>query len=326
MRRSMWTVRRCLGPGSAAALATGMLLAAAMPASAQASGLRGNAGARANPTVEVRLHDSIRTNRVDVTLGDVASLTTQDPALLKRLLALPLRPATSGAMRYAREELARLMSAGAGVDAGAIAWQGPRQVRVARGAGEIPADEVSRVARNALQEALMHGGFDAQLTLAREAPDLALPAGRGALKVRPLAQPPAPGRVAVWVDAWVDGAHVRSVPLHFDVQGMRAVAPATPRGGDMAASKPVAVAIPGSALAAASAPDVASSSLLAPAPEVARGDGVAVQLRASGMELELRGEALQAGRAGEWIGVKTGAALAPVQARVIARGRVEVSQ
>ncbi|BDI60085.1 flagella basal body P-ring formation protein FlgA [Qipengyuania nanhaisediminis] len=57
-------------------------------------------------------------------------------------------------------------------------------------------------------------------------------------------------------------------------------------------------------------------------PEIARGDPITVQLRGRGFSVQQTGEAMEPGRVGEWIAVRTARDAAPVRAQIERPGLV----
>ena len=62
-----------------------------------------------------------------------------------------------------------------------------------------------------------------------------------------------------------------------------------------------------------------------PAPAIARGDWVVLHLKTGMVELEGRARALQDGEMGQVVKVRSANSANPVEARVVAPGRVEVT-
>lgn len=310
--------------------------------------------AETEPRARIKLRDTVRVTSAEVTLGDVAVLTTSQPQILRELMALPLGPAPRAGepVRLGRAQLAQWVRARTGAGPHEILWEGPEATRLIRASAEIPGSEWLAVAADGLRAWLAQRSTRAQITPERSPQDIIAPFGRSTLRMRPI-PPDAPiaRRMAVWVDLWVDDRFVRTVPVHFEVEahgpayaandalpagarigpGMlavrevelsgRAVPPLavarTPLAGDAALGQLRVPLQPG---------QVISQRELQPAPDVVRGDWVALRLRAGGVELESRVEALQNGRLGQMVSVKPGNASAPIMARVVGPGQVEVNQ
>lgn len=312
------------------------LLAAAMLA-------RG--GAQAEVLARIELRPLAQAAGSEVTLGELASLTSPQLPLLKKLMELPLGPAPRAGetVRLSRDTLARWVQARTGLGAGQIEWSGPASSELQRASSELSGERVAAVARESLREWLAARSTRAEINLTSMPRDLAIPAGPLVVKARPIPQDqPIARRTSVWVDLWVDGRFVRTVPVGFDVA---AYGPAYVASSDLPAGaqlqpaqmelrevelsgrggKPVAprelqqVTHPVAAGQVLTAHDVQSR------PAVSRGDWVALRVRSGAMEMESRAEALQNGAVGQVVNVKPRGATGTLEARVLAPGRVELT-
>ena len=296
--------------------------------------------------VRIELAPGTRVARPEVTLGEIASLSSENLDVLKRLMALPLGPAprVGEPARLSRADLMRWIRARTGIEAGQVAWEGSETTQLYRASGDIPASQLVATAGDALRAWLGERSARALITPDASVRDVAAPFGQSMLKVRPIpAQAPLARRMLVWVDLWVEGNFVRSIPVGFEVQafgpayvaaqdlpaGSRVEAPALAvREIDLAGrAAPLQSAPEGQQLRnALPAGQVLTAKDVQPQAAVTRGDWVALRLRSGGIELESRVEALQGGRVGQLVSVKPGNASAPILARVVGPGQVEVTQ
>lgn len=298
--------------------------------------------------LRIELLSSVRLTRADVRLGDVAAISTGDLALLRRLMALPLGPAprAGDSAQLSRTELMRWIHARTGIAGRDVSWQGAQVTQLQRASADIAGDQLVAAAADSLRGWLAGRSTRADITPQAPPRDLAVPYGQTVLRARSLpAQQPLSRRMLVWVDVWVDDRFVRTVPVGFEVQAFGPAHVAThdmPAGSrvDEAALQLREVELTGLGAAPLALPAVAPAQLrhalaagqpvtrqdIQAQPAIARGDWVALRVRSGGIELESRVEALQNGRVGQLVSVKPGNAAAPITARVVAPGQVEVVQ
>jgi flagellar basal body P-ring formation protein FlgA len=325
------------------------LLAVAVAATASAG--QGNAFELGEGQVRIELRPQFVARQQEVRLGDIAILHTTDLPTIQRLSALPLgqAPAAGAEAVVRREVIARWVRSQLGIARDQVLWSGAEETNVRTLAQDYPAARIEQAAKAALREWMdkraTRYGVDA-LALPT---DLKLPAGQVELKARPLAAnaDPAP-RMVVWMDVQVDGRFVRTVPVSFAVEAYRDawVAPAAIAGGvplapgmvekrevqiagRSAASVPAQAAQPGEIAAGLRTTrslkegEAITARNSAPAPAIARGDWVALHLKSGLVELESRAQALQNGELGQVVKVRSSGGASPVDARVVAPGRVE---
>jgi flagella basal body P-ring formation protein FlgA len=140
----------------------------------------------------------------------------------------------------------------------------------------------------------------------------------------------------------VDGRFVRTVPVGFEVA---AYGPAYVASSDLAAgatlqpaqleqrevelngrnARPLAARELQQLTHPVAAGQVLTARDVQARPAVARGDWVALRVRAGAMEMESRAEALQNGGIGQLVNVKPRGATGTLEARVLAPGRVELT-
>lgn len=169
-------------------------------------------------------------------------------------------------------------------------------------------------------------GVDASATLAVGSLAGRLPRPRLPVPVR-VQSPGQPERV---VTAWVELSERRLAPVYTQAQA--AGTPVGPAGlalqdVDLAccAGTPLTTAQPPQDTVlsrAVRAGEPAMAGDFRPAPIVARGDAVTVDAGSGAVRLSIAAQALEAGDAGDCISVRTTASAHPLQARVVARGKV----
>jgi len=181
----------------------------------------------------VTLLGQVAVRHGSVVLADVADIEG-DEALVPRLRTLALGRVTPGGepVTMDRDALARWISACLGLRPGTVAIDGARRAQIHMATANVAGTRIARVAEDALREALAASGLRVQVALLQAPADLDVPPGRLELRVRPLpaaqwaddvrngrpARGVLPRHQSVWVDAWVDDAFVRTVPVALDVE------------------------------------------------------------------------------------------------------------
>lgn len=249
--------------------------------------------------------------REPLRLGDVAHIETADLAAIRTLVGVPLGAGLrSGSASWGRSELAGHLARATGIDPRRIAWSGRESLAAPAMAQGLAAHDVERAAGLALRDWLEARGLRGRVAAA-PLQDPRLPPGTSSADLRPriTATHPA-GRMVVWVDAWHDGAFIRTLAVSFDVEVYGG-----PAGRATLAAPAARIGAPTTSPAAA-APPVEPTL-------VARGEWVDLRYAVGGLRLATRAEALEAGRAGERVRVRLTGATQPVAARVVAPGEVE---
>jgi flagella basal body P-ring formation protein FlgA len=292
-----------------------------LAAAALAFGWSAPAEAGAAP-IQIALSASVGVARPEVSLGDIATLTTTDLGTLKQLMALPLGPAPRAGEKaqLGQAELARWIHAQTGIVAGRIIWEGPSITTVHRASTEISSSRLLAVANDSLRAWLASHAQGAEVVLVTSPRDVPVPLGRTALVPRPIAREASMAkRVVVWIDVWVEEQFLRTVPVGFEV---------TAYGAPRQADKNESAAAPAVSAASSVPPPtiVNARADVRQGPGVSRGDWVALSLRNGSIEMESRVEALQSGRLGQVVSVKPPKSTEALLARVIGHGRVEAAQ
>lgn len=297
--------------------------------------------------VEIELRPEVVALHRQVRLGDVAYLHTTDLGAIQRLVELPLgqAPQAGNEAVLERKVLARWIRGQIGLTSEQVVWRGSERSRVRGSVQTLPAAQIEQTARAALENWLVarSNRFDIEGLGLRH--DINLPVGRIELRARSLPWGSRPSsRMVVWVDVWVDGGFVRTVPVNFLVEAYRdawvaksAVAPGVALSSAMLERKEVDVVSQPIRPAAAEPPaDLSLRSLRSLKPgeavntlntarvaTVGRGESVTLYLKAGGMRMESRAESLQEGDMGQVVRVRVAGATSPIEARVVDRGRVE---
>ena len=195
------------------------------------------------PPIRIELLPQVTVNHETVLLGEVATISTQDPALQQKLADLPLgrAPLAGQAVELGRDTLMRWIRNRLGIEAALIAWAGPDTTKVMPLTETVTGERIAAVAAAQLRTMLIDSGLRGTVDLLQTPPDLSVPAGKVELKPRAQANLQAAGaslgpllakRQSVWVDIWVDDRFVRTAPVSLEVT---AYAPAYVALQDLAA-------------------------------------------------------------------------------------------
>jgi flagella basal body P-ring formation protein FlgA len=216
------------------------------------------ASAQESPAlVRLELRQDAGVGQRDVTLGEVANLSSRSLPALQRLMALPLGqlPRSGEAVALQRETVQRWIQLRLGLAADQVAWSGPDSSFVRLTTSEVPGESIADAARKELLAALSRSGLRAQVELTQSPRDVRVPGGRLDFRVRAAAgwrsaaasaatDPVVASsgaallakRQSVWVDLWVDDRFVRTVPVGFEVS---VFAPGYVAAQDLAAGQTV---------------------------------------------------------------------------------------
>ncbi len=318
--------------------------------------------ATAAPLLRVEMRPQAQVSQAQVQLGDVAFVSSPDLALLRRAMALPLgrAPRIGDTAVLESDRLALWLRSRTGLREEQVQWKGSTSTALTLAARELQGEEVVVKAQSALQEHLMAGVVQKGLLEPRiEMQAVSVPAstlvpvGGSSLSVRPLGNAPLAKRMLVWVDVLVQGQHVKTIPVRFEVS-LFTLAPVAVN--DMAVGtsvqaghlvvREVDVARLGEADASAlgqpavrgdgdSVPaqrvrrnlhsgDVVTAAHLQSVPAVSRGDWVSLVSRSGLVSLESRVEVLQDGQVGQVVRARPLNATGVLLARVTAPGHLEL--
>ncbi|SHN18142.1 flagella basal body P-ring formation protein FlgA [Duganella sacchari] len=301
----------------------------------------------------VELRSAATVSQAQLQLGDIATLSGAEPALLARLARLPLgaAPAAGATLALPRHTIEHWIRAYAGWPAGQIDWRGSAVAHISGAADASAAARLQPLARAALLSWLGQWSSHPSVTLASDEELPGLPSG--VLELRPRAFTPAqrPARqMWVWVELWQQGRMLRAVPLRYRVT---APAPALLARHALAAGNRVraddveagetdlaglarpwpqrdtaqlwAALAQGVRLRRAVAPGVALDAANSEAvPPVCSGDQVQLSLVAGQVALSRTARALQDGVLGQKVAVQAPGSPHSIMVRVTGAGTVEV--
>jgi len=323
--------------------------------------------------IRIELRPLVEVKSAQVTLGEVATIDTQDPEALSQLKALPLgkAPPGGGAVNLGRGSLERWIQARAGIEPGRIRWSGAWVTSIRSATQKALGDQIASSAQAFLLKAYEATDLRVEVGLTQTPEGVSVPAGHLKMKARPQSalQPPAlegdsyfrapanpllSKHQSVWVDLWVDGRFIRTVPVGFDV---RVFAPAYVAAEDMAApdlldpgklkvqevewtgrcALPVRAKAKDAGASGEGMPAMKLRHPLAagetltqmhvePAPLVTQGGYATLHAVQGSIELESRVEVLQDAFLGQSVMVKLPNASSAIRARVVGRGLVEVRE
>lgn len=299
-----------------------------------------------SPRAAVELRNVVEAASEQVVLGDVATIRCNDLQLMRQLVNLPLGSAPAGVQLPAvrRESLDRWIRARLALGPDQITWLGAESVDVQRATQVVTAQGLEQAARLALTQWLATKATRYAADATASLRDVRVARGELQIRPRPIEASAPSSRMTLWLDLFVDGVFARAVPVTFHVdayaQGWVAAADLAPGTRlDAAVLSRRELKSTGGALPAADAPvgsvraaralksgEALTAANTAVAPAVARGDWVAVHLRAGDIEIEQRAQALQDGELGQLVRVRRdGADAEPISARVVGHQRVEIA-
>jgi flagella basal body P-ring formation protein FlgA len=247
----------------------------------------------------------------EVTLGDVAFVTSESLDELQRLLAMPVgaAPRAGRARRIDRDAIERSVRA-LRTDT-PLSWGGAPEVILERAMQILEGGRIVEAARTV---GPCDPGRAMQAT--RMPRDVELPAGEVTLAARvPAPFAPASRPRLFWVDIYVDARLARSVPVRL-AQDEDRPAPACARAPGSARAIAPSIANP-------VASPIAAATL---APGVVRGEWATLHAGSGALRVESRVQALQDGHPGQVVRVKAPGASAALLAQVIGPHELEVRE
>jgi flagella basal body P-ring formation protein FlgA len=304
-----------------------------------------------NWPVKIELRAKVQVRHAQVTLGDVANLSSGDLATLYQWMKLPLgsAPRAGHMVSLERGEIERWVRSRQ-LTQGSAVWSGAERVEIDASEQTLAGEKVIESARQELARWLQSRVTRSEISEVSEARDVSLPQGKVELRVRPLPEGRPPSRrMLLWVDIWIDNAFSRSIPVNFEVRAYQdgyvasqdlmsgsLVTPASfvRREVDIAdAPHETAVSARNpndSALwrvrRSVNKGDPVLRSQIEAAPAVTRGEQITLRTHTGMVLLEGRVEALQDGYQGQMVRVKAASATSSVMARVAGPGMVEITQ
>lgn len=319
--------------------------------------------AQGEAAMRIEMLSSAQVQPSRVTLGEVAYLSSPDPQLLRRAMALPVgfAPRAGEASVLDKGRLASWVATRLQMPAESIRWEGATSTVVRSVSREVDGDALVALARPTLFDHLKRvtkaKGIDGSHI---ELVPVSLPVGvsvpvRGTeFRVRPLSAVPPGKRMLVWLDVFADQRHVKAIPICFEVRiyadtvvvaqpGRSAegddehhtstqevdVAKLLSRDG---ASAPAwlppqhAKHAPRQAQSSAGEKNVLNAADVHRRTAVARGDRLTVVAHSGRVSLESRVEVLQTGAVGQLVRVRPTNGTADLIAKVIGPGQLELQQ
>jgi len=315
----------------------------------------------ATPRLRVQLQPRVQVREAQVQLGDVAILSSPDLVVLRRAVALPLghAPRIGETAVLDHERLAAWLRSRTGLREDQVQWEGAVSTALTSAAQELSGDEVVLKAQTALREHLMAMAAHRKLREPRlelqpvSVPlSTLIPLGDGALSIRPLGNTPIGKRMLVWVDVQVQGRHIKTIPVRFEVS-LFTLAPIA--ANDLAVGSSVSAGdltvrevdvsrlgdtdvtnlgtVTAAEMSQASVKrvrrnvrsgDIVTATDLQAIPAVSRGDWVNLVSKNGLVSLESRVEVLQDGQVGQIVRARAVNATGVLLARVVSAGHLEL--
>lgn len=263
----------------------------------------------AAPRADLELVPQARVTDDRVTLGDIVRLRSDDLALVRRLVNLPVgqapRPGESALVR--RETLADWVRRTMGLAVDTLRWSGADAARVVRTSRQLRGEEIADAAMEGIRRVMAAAGQHAELRVRSSVRDVEVPDGKVQLLPRPTDSGAAlRNRALVWVDAWVNDRFIRSFPVTVEISGFSGHLGAVPVATGASAAHREAHA--------------------ADATAVARGEWAALRITSGAVSLESRVEVLQDGRVGQRVRVRAASGAGGILfAKVVGRGQLELA-
>jgi len=311
------------------------------------AGLPALARGAAAPALELQVIEHAKVAAARVHLRDLVAVQHDEAGIADSLLATDVGPAPriGQPAHVDRAQLQDWIGRRQPALAGFVRWGGAASVQIERESQSLPAAALDERARDVLGRWLATRCDRFEIEPQREFEPVMVLAGHISTEVRPLSSIASPSsHMAMWVDVSVDGHFERSVVLDYRVKAWRRAwiaAEDLARGQDLDETR----AIAGEADVAVSAQPVWSQAVsharlrrpvrrgdvltaldVEDRPPVVRGEQVAVAGRFGELSIETSAEALQDGRTGQEVLVRIPTSTAPVMARVVKPGLVEIHQ
>lgn len=262
----------------------------------------------AAPHADLALVPQARVTDDRVTLGDIVRLQSDDLALVRRLVNLPVgqapRPGEFALVQ--RETLADWVRRNTGLAGDTLRWSGADAARVVRTSRQLRGEEIADAAMEGVRRVIASAGQHAELRVRTSVRDVEVPDGKVQLLPRPTDSGASlRNRALVWVDAWVNDRFIRSFPVTVEISGL---------GGQPGVVPVAAGAVP---QRETHSPD---------ANAVSRGEWAALRITSGAVSLESRVEVLQDGRVGQRVRVRAATGASGILfGKVIGRGQLELA-
>lgn len=281
----------------------------------------------------------------DIRLAQLVAADGADAAAVQRLLAIrvTLAAAAGATVAVSKEEVLAHIARAAPDLVALVQWRGADEVSVARRAHELGYPGLEAAARRELQAWL-----DSRFEDARVAPvpgaGRAVPAGMDETAALRPVEGPVASRMAVWVDLSDGRGGVRAFPIWFAVEALRTAFVSRraveslglisaddlrPEKVDVAVFRGDVVTEAGQALGFRTIVPLAAGSVLLrsqlrQAADVEAGDEVLMRISQRELHIETHAVALEQGRAGQVVHLRSPASGAILSARVAGPHLVEV--
>jgi flagellar basal body P-ring formation protein FlgA len=310
--------------------------------------------------LRVDMKPQAQVRQLRVVLGDVATVSSPDLALLRRALALPLgqAPRPGEPLFLERGQVERWLMSRTALRSEQIQWSPTVGTLVSTASQDVDGEALVQAAQGALRQHLASLWTDASRAEPRiETIPVSIPAGlsvpSGAItfQVRPLERMPVSKHMLVWLDIFADNRFVRAVPVRFDVSVFVSAPVATAQAPAGAMLTPAMfverevdiarmqdgdrlktaadIAVLGSSVLPRLSRGVRGGDLITgnhvqPSPTVSRGQWASLTSRHGMVTLESRVEVLQDGLTGQAVPVRQANANGSVMARIVGPGQLEI--
>lgn len=301
--------------------------------------------ARAVQAVNIELLPQVQVAGPQVTLGELARMSSSDYALLRSLVDLRVgrAPAAGASAMVEREVLAAWLRRRPGLAQARLEWKGAQASRVTSAIRTVSAEAIAEAAAVALRDWLGQRSQRSEVQIANWPRDVEAPPGHLGLRPRALGEAALRGRMTVWVEVWVAERFIRVVPVTFAVSawgpGLAARArleQGAPLDGSVLAYREVSLpehgipppqlAVPARLRRPVAAQAVLQARDVEPVPAVVRGQWASLRSGTGAVSAEARVQVLQDGRVGDKVRVRPSAATADVLATVTGVGQLEVAR
>lgn len=269
-------------------------------------------GAWPAPRATIELLPNAQVQGGTVVLGQVARLHASDLETMRRLVQLPIgRAPQPGKVAVLQHEvLARWIRHETGLSPAQLEVGGSRESQVLGTRPRVRGEDIADAAAQALRAWLAARSLAADIEVRAPVRDVDIAGGEVRLESRPVEYGVPRRHMVLWVDIWMAGALVRTVPVSLEVLGSAAAARADTGAGALLPERP----------------ELQPSATRAAEPlAVMRGEWATLRSVAGPVVLEAAVEVLQDGRAGEKVRVRQRGAAALVMARVVGPARLELA-
>ena len=310
--------------------------------------------------LRVEIRPQVQVAQSQVTLGDIADLSSVDLPLLRRAMSLPLgrTPRVGDVVSLESERVQRWLFSQTGLRMDQIEWAGALSTDIRCAGRQISGDALVEAAQASLQKHLETASTQGNLPAAKielhplSIPtELSIPASATALRVRRLDNIPVSKRMLVWIDVYAAEHFLRAIPIRFEVSVFAAVpvaASALAVGEALDASQLIQREADITQLVSRGVKDITyfANGIETPSPQrlrhsvqrgevvtpahvekiptISRGEWANLTAQYGLVALESRVEVLQDGYVGQMVRVKQANASSPIFARVAGPGHLEM--